>query len=116
MTSARTLCLALPAASALLAGCAGLAPGWDWPGERPPIQPAPMAAVVAAPAASLEDACHAEAWRHRLDVPGDQELGYGEAFRRCMQGQGASTRAGAVAPLDTPGPAQRPLPARAARS
>ena len=106
----------LGAACALLGGCASFNPDWSWPGERPPAASVPVAAVVAMPAPSLEDACHAQAWQHRLDILGDERLSYGQAFRRCMGQQAASNAPAAAADRDTPAAVRRPLPARASRN
>jgi hypothetical protein len=111
---------ALPTAvllCALLAGCSTVHPDWSWPGERAQVQPAPIPAVVAVSPATLEDACHAQAWQHRLDILGDERLSYGQAYRRCMEQQAASTtRSVAPAAVEARSPAPVARPARSSRN
>jgi hypothetical protein len=64
-----------------------------------------------------EDLCHAQAWQHRLDILGDQDLAYGQAYRECMQrlasGDGLAPAVVVAPPLASQ---QGTLPAKAARN
>jgi len=71
--------------------------------------------VISAPPSTPEEACHAEAWQHRLDVLGDERLSYGQAYRRCMEQQAGNTRPVVATPEQAAPAVQVRRPAKASR-
>ncbi|HEY8356633.1 MAG TPA: hypothetical protein VIL30_04145 [Ramlibacter sp.] len=91
--------------SVLVSGCAGWAPGWDWPGgaSRASVAISAAPAQAPAPAAGTQsDECHRHAWYRSFESPAARDLVYARAYTDCMQARTAAGNPPPAAPSAPP--------------
>ena len=101
----------LAAVCAFVSGCSSLAPGWGSAEPAGQAVPVITPAVVTTSLTPEQARCHDEAWGRRLEIPGDQELAYGQAYRECMARPAAGDRPARLV-VSTPLEPARPAPGR----